>query len=155
MIRFSGSIEITRSVRDVFDFMSDPGKWPLWQSGVVRSTLVSAGPITLGTRFDEIVKVGPWHLRTECAITKFDPPRALGFSAESAPISYKGEFVFEPHDGGTRIVASGRGVMRGLWRLLEPVLAADVKRDLRVELERIKSVVEGSRQGAPPPPPMT
>lgn len=155
MIRFSGSIEIARSPRDVFDFLSDPGNMPLWQSGVVRSTVVSAGPITLGTRFDEIVKVGPWHLRTECAITEFDPPRALGFSAESAPISYRGEFRFEPHEGGTRIVASGRGVMRGLWRLLEPVLAADARRGLGVELERIKSVVEGSRQGDPQHGPRT
>lgn len=110
---------------------------------------MSAGPITLGTRFDEIVKVGPWHLRTECAIAKFDPPRALGFSAESAPISCSGEFVFEPHEGGTRIVASGRGGMRGLWRLFEPVLAADAKKGLRVELDKIKSVVARNRQDAP------
>ena len=47
---------------------------------------------------------------------------------------------------GTRVVASARGVMRGRWRLLEPVLAADAKRGLRVELERIKSVVEGGRR---------
>ena len=31
MIRVSGSIEIARSVGDVFDFVSDPGNMPLWQ----------------------------------------------------------------------------------------------------------------------------
>ena len=47
-------------------------------------------------------------------------------------------------------------VTRGrLLRLLEPVLAADVKKGLRVELEKIKSAVGGNQQDAPSPAPTT
>jgi len=142
MISFAGSIDIGCPPRAVFDYLCDPANAPEWQSGVVQSTVTSPGPIGPGTHFEETVRVGLLKVRAACEVTEYERDRRLGFRADSGPLGYGGTYLFEPDDGDTRLTVRGEGTLRGWWRLLEPMLAADVKRQSREELERIKRIVE-------------
>ena len=142
MLRFEDEVTIRRPVADVFRFVADLSNTPLWQGGVVRSAPITAGPARVGAMFEEDVKVAWFHVPTRCVITELETNQRVVFEATSSPLEYRGEFRFESVDGGTRLHVRGSGRMRGLWRLLEPVLQADATRTVKDEVGRIKSHLE-------------
>ena len=142
MLRFESEVTIRRPIADVFAFVADLSNTPLWQGGVVHSASITPGPIRVGAMFEEDVKVAWFHVPTRCVITELESNQRVVFEASSTPLEYRGEFRFEPVDGGTRLRVHGSGRMRGVWRLLEPVLQADATRTVNTEVGRIKSHLE-------------
>ena len=60
-------------------------------------------------------------------------------------IQWDGTYELNPADGGgTRVSQQGTLRFRGLWRILEPMIGAEIKRGEIAELERLKKAVEGS-----------
>jgi hypothetical protein len=126
----------------MFAFVSDFSNAPLWQQGVVKSEPVTPGPIRVGTAFDEDVTVALFHLPSRCVVTALEPDRLMAFEASSTPLQYKGEFRFAAVPEGTALSIRGTGEMRGLWKLLEPLLQADARKSVKDEVGRIKRHLE-------------
>ena len=148
MFRFEDAVEIEATPAEVFAFVSDLERIAEWQAGVVRSHVITPGPTRVGTRFEETAKVGPWRLETRCEVVAFDPPRAMRFTASSKPLDYAGTLTVVPDGTHTRLLVEGTMRLKGGWRLMEPVLAGDMKRELRGELKTIKRIVEASPRTA-------
>jgi uncharacterized protein YndB with AHSA1/START domain len=145
MIQLQAGETIEKPVEEVFEFLMDFGNTPKWQSGVIESKLVSEGPLRKGSKFDEVVKVGPWRMATTCEITEVEGSRRIVFrTTSSGPVEYGGEFVLERHERGTKLTVSGTMTLKGLWRLLEPLFASEIKKEPAVELRRLKGVLERS-----------
>jgi hypothetical protein len=142
MLRFESEIVVRRPLSEVFAFVADLSNTPLWQQGVVKSTVVTDGPLRIGSAFEEDVKVGWFHVQTRCVVTELETDRRMVFRASSSPLSYQAEFEFEPVADGTRLHIHGTGKMNGLWRLLEPVLQSDATRTVKDEVGRIKTHLE-------------
>jgi hypothetical protein len=142
MIRFQDSVAVEQAPERVFDFVSDLTNIPKIQAEVVQSTVITPGPVQVGTRFDEIVRVGPWKVPTRCVVTEYDPRGVLAFRAQSRPIDYEGRFSVEPAETGCTVTASGTARLKGLWRLMEPILAGEVRKGIRHELTAIKRHTE-------------
>ena len=142
MLHFESEVTIGRPVADVFAFVADLSNTPLWQQGVVHSASITPGPIRVGHMFEEDVKVAWFHVPTRCVVTELEANQRMVFEASSSPLEYRGEFRFEPVAGGTRLQVRGSGRMRGVWRLLEPILQADATRTVHDEVGRIKSHLE-------------
>jgi uncharacterized membrane protein len=142
MFRVEASVKVDRPIDQVFGLVSDPAKIPLWQSEVVKSTVLDPGPARLGTRFTEVVRFGPWKMETVCEIIAFEPHRRMGFKARSRALGYEGVFVLEPVEGGTLVSVTGKAQMNGGWRLVEWMLAAEVKKGIADELGQLKKYIE-------------
>lgn len=142
MLRFESEIVVQRPVSEVFEFVADLSNTPLWQQGVVKSTVVTPGPLRVGSEFVEDVKVAWFRVPTRCVVTELESDHRMVFEATSTPLTYQGEFLFEAVPEGTRLRVHGTGHMRGLWRILEPVLQADATRTVKDEVGRIKSHLE-------------
>jgi hypothetical protein len=68
----------------------------------------------------------------------------MAFTTYSArPILWDGEYRLEPAaTNGTRLSQAGTLKFRGLWRLVEPLVGAEIRRNEIAELERLKQVLE-------------
>jgi hypothetical protein len=55
---------------------------------------------------------------------------------------YRSAFLFETVPGGTRITGRSTTTMRGLWKLLEPLVKAEGRREIEAEFARLKSAIE-------------
>ncbi|HXH23074.1 MAG TPA: SRPBCC family protein [Dehalococcoidia bacterium] len=149
MIRIELSTQISRPRDEVFEFLTDVGKLPKWQTGVVQSKAVSEGAMRVGYQFEETAKVAFWKLHTVCAVTDIKANERFAFTAKSnGPIDYHGQFDLQPVAGGTRLSVTGSVNLKGLWKLLQPVLAGDLRKETRAELETIRRLLEA---GAPAP----
>ena len=143
MIRINASVGIDRPLEEVFDYILDFENASEWQTGVVKSKKVTEGPVRVGTRFEEDVRIVVKKVRTACMITDVEPGRSVSFVATSAPVDCQGKFVFDRTGAGTRVEINATVQMKGMWKLLGPLFALDARSGARKELGRVKTALEG------------
>jgi carbon monoxide dehydrogenase subunit G len=143
MIHIEESTQISRPRDEVFDFLTNVDNLPKWQSGVIQSKALSQGPVRVGYQFEETAKVGPWKLHNLCTVSDLKPNERFAFEAKSSgPLDYQGSFDLQPVARGTRLTLSGSARLKGLWRLLQPVLAGDLRKETKTEMEAIRRQIE-------------
>jgi uncharacterized protein YndB with AHSA1/START domain len=143
MIRIETSTQVNQPRDRVFDFLTDVDSLPKWQSGVVQSKRLTEGPVRVGFQYEETAKVAFWNLHTVCTVTDIKVNERFSFVAKSSgPLDYDGRFDLQPVAGGTRLTLSGTARLKGIWRLLQPLLASDLRKETRTELATIKLLLE-------------
>jgi len=141
MIEFKGSIPVERSPDDVFAFIADPANRPKYQRNVAGSRVVGDRPVRAGSTFEEVLKMGPWKLRTAGEVIAYEAPRRCVIAARNGMVNYRGEFAVEGTPGGTRLTISGSVELVGWRRILQPMLRAECSRNLTLELQRVREIL--------------
>lgn len=142
MIQFSDAIVIARPPREVFAFVADLNNIPKWQAEVVTSKVITPGPTKVGTRFTEDVKMGPRRVTATCEVTEFAADQMMAFKADSSAISYTGQIVAELSGTGSRLTISGTATLKGMWRLMQPLMKGEFKKGIAKELAAVKEILE-------------
>jgi uncharacterized membrane protein len=143
MIALSNQIEIDRPVADVFRFIAHVENTPKWQPAVIESVQITEGPLRVGSQFREVATMMGRRVTTVCEVTEYVPERKLGWKATSTgPFSYATSYTFTPAGNRTRIDIVGTFSLRGLWRLLEPVVKSEVRKESAQELTTMKAAIE-------------
>ena len=145
MIDYSTNITINRPVEEVFRFAAAIENYPKWMS-VADAKSLSDGPLGVGSVSQVTVAEGPFKGPAKLEITEWEPSRKYAFRSEpGAPLDWVGSFAFEPVGGSaTRVTSAGHVKLRGLMRLLEPLMAGEVRRGEANELKKLKSLLEDS-----------
>jgi hypothetical protein len=142
MFTLETSTEVAVAPDQAFLWLSDLGNLPKWQTGVFRSEIITPPPMRVGTRFRETFRVRGLRMTAECEVTALTAPRTFGFTADGPQMAYRSEISFEPVRGGTKITGRSAARMRGLWRLLEPLVKAESRREGAAEFARLKAAME-------------
>jgi uncharacterized protein YndB with AHSA1/START domain len=143
MIRIDSSTQIARPRDEVFAYLTDVENIPHWQSGVVESRPISEGPFRVGYQFSETVKAGPWKLNALCTVTDLKPNERFAFVMTSdGPLDCEAHFDLQPVAGGTRVTVEGAARLRGIWRLLQPMMASELRKETKAELETLRRLLE-------------
>ena len=141
MIRYTSSVTVAGSPEEVWPYVVERDKQALWSD--VPMTPLTAGPLAAGSRMSLSFGDGPLKASLTLEITDFEPARRLGFRTVSrGGIQWVGGYRLAPADGGTAVSQKGTLTFTGLWRLAEPVVGAEIRRNEIAELEKLKAVVE-------------
>jgi uncharacterized protein YndB with AHSA1/START domain len=140
----STTVEIARAPEEVFAFVVDPAKLPVWQDAEEVQQLTD-GPVRVGTRFREVHKVMGRRRVELTEVVECEPGHVFHIRVvEGPPVDGRWEFAPTPR-GGTRVtltpLAHLSGRMRIANRALEQVTALAFRRFHR----RLKRALE---QGA-------
>jgi len=144
MITYSSDVTIARPPGDVFPWLIELEKQAQWSD--VPMQPLTDGPLRVGSRMRLSFGRGPLHASLDLEVTRAEPDSTLAYTTVShGGIQWEGEYNLTPAKGGGTRVAQ-RGMLRfgGLWRLLEPLIGAEIKHGEIAELERLKTVVEGA-----------
>lgn len=136
MIRASWDTRIERPQEELFDYLADLENEPKWNPGASNVVRVSPGPVGLGTVWEEdFARVG--HYVT--TIDAYERPSVLGFDAKNPRTDAHVRFEFAA-DGehATNVSCVVELTMKGGMRLLEPVLAPMIRR--QIERDRPESL---------------
>lgn len=148
MIEFHGSLDIAQDPARVFAFVAELQNLPKYRAEVVQSTVVTPGPVRIGTQFQEVVRLGPARVQARSIVTEYDGISTLGFSADAPQVRYQRRVMVVSVLGGTRVTLRGSAELKGAWRLLRPLLAGSLEKGVRKDLEALKRLTEGTRQPA-------
>ena len=141
MIQHEVTIYVNRPVEQVFAFLMDTSKLSTWQSNLIKTEPLTAGPLRAGSRFREIRRLGRRESEIQAEITAFEPNKRFETKTLTKPqvtVSY----FFEAEAGGTRLKHKFVMLTGGLMRLLEPLIASSIKKESELDFETLKRVLE-------------
>jgi hypothetical protein len=106
MAHVAGEIIINRPVEEVFDFVADERNEPFYNPEMVRSELISDGPIGAGSQFRAVLSRGRQWVGMIIEFTRFERPRRIEEVAYLSAMEIEGSLVFDPVPEGTRMRCS-------------------------------------------------
>ncbi|MDQ2984045.1 MAG: SRPBCC family protein [Actinomycetota bacterium] len=129
------SVVIERPIAEVFAFVADKENDARWRPGVADIRLISRQG--RGATYHQTVKgPGGRPVPADIEITELEPNRRIAFRTIAGPVRPEGSYEFAEEDGGTRVTFSLRAKLRGLKRLMTPV----VLRTMRSELDALDNL---------------
>jgi uncharacterized protein YndB with AHSA1/START domain len=136
------SVVINRPVEEVFAFVADQSKIPLWQSFVAEAGLTSEGPMSAGSTYRYTFQLLGQRIETTGEFPEYEPNSKYSFKATSGPFPIKGGFICEAVEGGTKVTMWGEAEFGGFFKVAEPLALRLFMRQLETSLKSLKDILE-------------
>jgi uncharacterized protein YndB with AHSA1/START domain len=140
--RIEASVIINRSHTEVYEYVTDARKWTRWEQGLLEVGQTSQGPMKVGTTFRGANRAMGRRMEWTSKVTEVEPYRKWGQKITSKDRSTVESLTFEPVEGGTRFTLSSRLETRGFFKLIAPVTAHLMQRQIEGNLSELKSILE-------------
>ncbi len=147
MARVDGEIVILRPVEEVFDFVADERNEPRYNPRMVRSELISEGPIGLGARFRAELETRGRTMPMVVEFTGYERPSRLASVTRSSMMETEGALTFESVPSGTRMRWSWDVRPRGVFKLIGPVVGLIGRRQEQRIWGNLKRLLEARPAG--------
>jgi len=135
------TIVIDRPVAEVFAFVSDQRNTPQWQGGLVEVQRLTDGPPGIGTRHVFVRNFLGRRMEGTNEYVAYEPDRLVTFRTTSGP-PLEASYFFEPAGTGTRLTSRVQLHGSGLFGLIEPVVAAGLRREMKAAFPALKALLE-------------
>lgn len=142
MKRYEHSIEIERPVEEVFDFISRPENFPLWQESLLEIRREAEGPLRVGSEVTEVRSFMGRRMETTWTCTEHEPCERSSIEEDEGLVPFKGTFELEALGGSTLFTwtvetPGPRGI-----KVPGAIVGRMVRRQLAVDSERLKELLE-------------
>jgi hypothetical protein len=143
-IDFEFRAVIERPISDVFDFFRDMDQHPRSLHSVVPVyDRVTDGPVSVGTRYREVIRFLPFVTGVMMSeITCFEPERRLGLRFSGLGMDGELTYNLQAAGWGTLVVQRQSLRPRGLLALLNPLIETAFSRVAGQRLRDIKSLLD-------------
>ena len=149
-IRTESRITIASSVREVWAYVCDVGRWPEWAPTVRECWVAGGAPLQPGSRVEQRAKgiFGATHYRAQ-SVTAVDAPCSLAFAGTMGTSAARWGMELEPIDDRRTeakmwVEVEREGVMRAIPG---SVLEGRIRRVMDREMAAIKAAVESAAPG--------
>ena len=144
------TIDIERPPEEVFEYTTDPSRFPEWQLDVVSVRFENAGPRGVGSRFLTTRRVGRMQRTTTQEIVRIDAPRKWTARSVGGPFSLLAEVTVEPTGDGqrSRVTLSLDFTGRGLGSLLVLAIRRMAAKEAPKSARNLKERLETRGRGA-------
>jgi hypothetical protein len=150
--RTESRIIIASSVREVWAYLCDVGRWPEWAPTVLECQVRGGEPLEPGSRIDQRAKGILWLTRGRSQeVTVVEEPRYVAFAGPLGTSAARWGMELEPADDSQTdammwIEVDLAGIMRAIPA---SILKARIQRVSDWEMTAIKAAVESAtREGA-------
>jgi len=147
MIKVDYHVEIRRTPVEIFDYVTDVERIPDWQhvAGVRKVTKHDAGPLRVGSRFTMERQARGGVATIDATVTAIEPGRGFDFHTVDND-GFVGDFAttLTGQDGGTDLHWAVRMQPPNLlYRLLQPVIAREIRRSATADFAELRAKLEG------------
>ncbi len=148
-IRTESRITIDSSIREVWAYVCDVGRWPEWAPTVLECWVRGGAPLQPGSQVDQRAKdLGRTHRRSQ-QVTTVEAPRSMAFAGRMGTSASRWGMELEPVDDRQTdatmwIEVDLAGIMRAIpGRTLQ----GRIQRVSEHEMAAIKAAVESATRG--------
>ena len=150
-IRTESCIKIAGSVREVWAYVCDVGRWPEWAPTVLECWVRGEGPLQPGSRVEQRAKVILWLTRGRSQeVTAVEAPRYVAFAGPMGTSAARWGMELEPVDDRQTAAEMWIEVdLAGIMRAIPAgMLKGRIQRVSDIEMVAIKAAVESAARGA-------
>ena len=121
-MRVERSVVIGKPVDEVFAFLTDVDKLPLWVSKMVATRRTSDGPLAVGSTWHGVATIMGRPVESGHLVTAFEPDRRYAYQTTTSPLPGKLDYRFEAIPEGTRVSVVAEVKPTGVFRMAGPFL---------------------------------
>ena len=147
MIKYSSDVTIRRSPSEVLDALLDADLYPKW-TPMADVAFDGAGRPGKGTTGRFRMTEGPIKGMLEMRIAELDPARRLVIKVNHPSLDWTAISTVTPDGAGTRLTYAGEIGFKGWRRLLEPLMAGEVRNGEAKEARQLKALLEADEPSA-------
>ena len=144
MIAFETGVRIERPLEEVFDYVSDPGNFPRWNSAVQTVRKTSAGENGAGATYSMERRLPTGRAVTELEIVAREPSRAFAIRTTSGPTPFVYHYRFTSEDGETLLELSAEVELHGAAAVVPQLARRTVRNGVDDTLATLKSILEAA-----------
>ena len=128
---------------EVAAFAASPDNAPRWYANIKSVEWRSEPPLRLGSRIAFVAEFLGRRLTYTYEVVELVPGERLLMRTTEGPFAMETTYEWaEDGTGGTRMTLRNRGTPSGFSRLAAPLLAANMRKANRKDLERLKRLLE-------------
>jgi len=147
-IRIESRIEIASSVREVWAYFCDVGRWPEWAPTVLECRVRGGGPLQPGSWVEQRAKDLGWTHRRSEEVTAVEAPSYVAFAGTMGPSAARWAMELEPMDDMQTDAKMWIEVdLAGIMRAVPGLLKGSIQRVSDREMAAIKAAVESATRG--------
>ena len=144
MARFSHSVEITRPPAEVFPWLLEADKVPVWTSSLESYERLDDGTLGRGSRVRQVLDVSGRRIDVELEVTSYDPPNGAETRFSTNGIEVVNAYELAASGAGTTLTQSVDAKPNGLTaRMLVPIVQPRLEEKLTQDLERLRAELSG------------
>jgi uncharacterized membrane protein len=142
MVTVKMNVIINRSIEEVFSFVSDVDKIPLWAGPVTEAKLTSEGPVGVGSTSTKVQHILGRKMDADYEVTEYEKNRKFSEKTTSGPLDIESRITLEAANGGTKVNVEAEIETGGFFKIAEPVFANVIKRQVNTDFENLKDMLE-------------
>jgi hypothetical protein len=143
VITFETSIRIDRPIDEVFAYVSDPLRFPRWNSAVQAVHEAPGQGREVGSIFTMERELPTGRVENELEVFARDHPSEFGIRTTSGPTPFVYRYRFaRPEHASTEVHLDAEVELEGASSLLGPLAARVVKRGVDANFAALKSILE-------------
>lgn len=119
MAHYVTTVKTSLSPEAAFDYMSDLRNFAEWDPGVSSSDMIGVGDVEKGSSFDVVANGTPLSY----VLVEFDRPTRAVAEANTRRLRSYDIIEIAPANGGSTVTYDATLELKGLFKLLSPVLA--------------------------------
>jgi uncharacterized protein YndB with AHSA1/START domain len=146
---FRLAIDLTRPPGEVFAFIAEPRNMPRWYDAVDHVAQTTAGPHSIGARYDVTRSLPGGQVHNDVEITEHTPNRLVTLESRAGPTPFRYRYELQPNGPGTHLTLDGRISSAGLSGPIARVdsLATQLfKRGMKQNLGELKRIIEAAER---------
>ena len=142
MAGFEMSEWISRSPKEVFDFITSSDNAPKVVPSVKSMVKLTEGHVRVGTRYRETRLMNGKEQHAELEVVAYEPDQKYAMKNVTEGIETVYRYTFHPEADGTRVDLVCEVKAGGLKKLVLPMVASILKKEDGDHLQRVKQVLE-------------
>jgi uncharacterized protein YndB with AHSA1/START domain len=149
MPRIESRVEIGAPPATVFPWLVEPDRLARWIGGFIGSEPIGSGEVRVGSRSRDIIEAEGRRFEVETEIVELRPGERLAVRITSPGHEQADSYDLDASDGATELTYRSDMRMRGLTRLLSPLVARQLRARAEKDLATLKRAVEAATVAAP------
>jgi carbon monoxide dehydrogenase subunit G len=146
VISFETSVRVERPIEDVFGFVSDPTRFPLWNSAVQAVQVASGETGALGSTYSMQRELPTGQVENGLEVFAREHPIEFGIRTTSGPTPFSYRYRFASEGADTVVHLDATVELPRVAAVLGPLAARKVRRGVDANFAALKRILE---DGAP------
>jgi hypothetical protein len=141
MLKFAADLLVNRPVEQVFAWLTDAENQGKFDKSSLKMEALTPGPWQAGTQFRELRDLGGRKTEVLSEVAELEPNRRFVIRSKTGP-EWLGIWLFEPQEQGTRLRWTGQMRMKGIGRLLEPLIGRPMRAQIERQFAQLPAILE-------------
>jgi uncharacterized protein YndB with AHSA1/START domain len=133
---------ISRTPKEVFDFITASENAPKVVASVKSMVKLTEGPVRVGTRYRETRLMDGKEHQAELEVVEYEPGQSYAMKNVTEGIETIYRYVFQSENGGTRVDLVCEVKASGLKKLMLPMVVSILKKEDGDHLQMLKQAME-------------